>query len=237
MSGDTLVEALRREQRSQLSTSVETARIVLRFSDAPTAPKVILITSAIPGEGKSATALLLATSSVLSGRRTVLVDCDLHHGSLSKQFGGRGPGLAEVLNGETDIASVTVQDPASGLFVVPAGSHSNNPADLLSSPAMQRLVAQLRAQYDYVVMDASPLLPVIDALALAAIADKVVLIVEWGRTSRTSVSEALKTLRFAGLSIAGIVLNKVDYKRLSGFGYGFGKDYIYGSRLRAVGKY
>jgi Mrp family chromosome partitioning ATPase len=102
---------------------------------------------------------------------------------------------------------------------------------------MQDLVAQLRQVYDYVVMDAAPLLPVVDTLTLAAIADQIVMIVEWRRTSRTSVSEALKTLRIAGHSIAGIVLNKVDYKRLASYGYGFGRDYIYGSRFRTIGKY
>jgi succinoglycan biosynthesis transport protein ExoP len=238
MSGGLLVEALMRDRRSQLSTAVETARIVLRFSNAATTPKVILVTSAIPGEGKSAVARLLATSSALAGRRTVLLDCDLHHSSLSRQFATTGSGLTQVLKGESDIASVTVQDPATGLFVIPAGSAAKSPADLLSSELMQGLVERLRQQYDYVVMDASPLLPVVDALVLAALADKIVMIVEWGRTSRTSVSEALKTLRIAGHSIGGIVLNKVDYKRLASYGYGFGRDYTYGSRFRtAIGKY
>ena len=237
ISGDLLAEGLTRERRSQLSTSVETARIVLGLSNGTGVPKVILLTSAIPGEGKSAVARLLATSSALSGRRTALVDCDLHHGSLSKQFGRQRSGLAQVLTGETDIASVTVQDPATGLFVIPAGSATKGPADLLSSQLMQDVVNQLREQYDYVVMDASPLLPVVDALTLAAVADKIVMIVEWVRTSRTSVSEALKALRFAGYSIAGVVLNKVDYKRLGSYGYGFGRDYTYGSRIRAIGKY
>ena len=237
ISGDFLVETLMCERRSQLSTSVETARVVLRFSGAGAVPKVILLTSAIAGEGKSAVARLLATSSALSGRRTALVDCDLHHGSLSKQFGREHLGLAEALNGETDVASVTVQDPATGLFVIPAGFAAQSPADLLSSELMPDLVAQLRQQYDYVVMDASPLLPVVDALALAALADKIVMIVEWGRTSRTSVSDALRTLRISGHSISGIVLNKVDYKRLASYGYGFGRDYTYGSRFRGVVRY
>jgi len=237
-SSNFLVETMMRDGNSLLSTSVETARIVLRFSNAVTAPKVILLTSAIPGEGKSAVARLLATSSALSGRRTAVVDCDLHYGSLSRQFGRKRSGLAQVLKGETDIASVTVQDPATGLFVIPAGIVAKSPADLLSSQPMMDLIAQLRLQYDYVVMDASPLLPVVDALALAALADKIVLIVEWGRTSRALVSEALKTLSVAGYSIGGIVLNKVDYKRLASYGYGFGRDYTYGSRFRqAIGKY
>jgi capsular exopolysaccharide synthesis family protein len=231
VSDDLLAKALVDHSRSPLSTSVETARIVLRFSDAGLVPKVILITSAVPGEGKSAEALLIATSSALSGRRTVLVDCDLRHGSTLKQFGGKNSGPAEVLNinGETDITAVGSQDQATGLFLIPAGSGSKSPADLLSSQAMQDLIPQLRLQYGYVVLDAPPLLPVADALPLAA--------VEWGRTSRTSVSEALKTLRFAGHSVAGIALNKVDYKRLVSYGYGFGADYTYGPRLRAIGKY
>jgi succinoglycan biosynthesis transport protein ExoP len=236
ISSDLLVEALKREQRSQLSTSVETARIVLGFSNSGAVPKVVLLTSALPGEGKSAVARLLATSSALSGRRTALVDCDLHHGSVSKQF-GRHHGLAQVLTGQADIASVTVQDPTTGLFVIPAGSAAKGPADLFSSQLMHDVVARLRQQYDYVVIDASPLLAVVDALTLASVADKIVMIVEWSRTSRTSVSDALKALRFAGYSIAGIILNKVDYKCLASYGYGFGRDYIYGSRFRSVGKY
>jgi polysaccharide biosynthesis transport protein len=235
-SGNVLVEALMREGRSQLSTSIETARIRLRLSNSNAVPKVILLTSAIPGEGKSAVARLVASSSALSGHRTVLVDCDLHHGSLSKQFERKHSGLAEVLTGATDVATVTIQDPATGLFVIPAGSAAKGSADLLGSELMRDLVAQLREQYDYVVIDTSPLLPVVDTLVLAAVADNIVMIIEWGRTSRTSASEALKTLRFAGYSIGGIVLNKVDYKRLASYGYGFGRDYSYGSRLAAIGK-
>ena len=237
VSRDLLIEALVREQRSQLSTAVETARIVLGFSRGGVVPKVLLLTSALPGEGKSTVARLLATSSALSGRRTALVDCDLHHRSLSNPFGRRRSGIAEVLAGEADLASVTVQDPDTGLFVIPAGVAAKGPADLLNSPRMRDLVDQLREQYDYVVMDASPLLAVVDALTLAAVADKIVMIVEWGRTSRRNVTEALKALRYAGYSIAGVVLNKVDYRRLASSGYGFGRDYSYGPRFRAIGKY
>jgi succinoglycan biosynthesis transport protein ExoP len=237
ISTDSLAEALMRKPRSQLSTSIETARIVLRFSNSSAVPKVILLTSALPGEGKSTIARLLATSSALTGRRTALIDCDLHQGALSEQFVRKRSGLVQVLTGEADIGSVTVQDPATGLFVIPAGSAAKGPADLLSSQLMQDVINQLREQYEYIVIDASPLLPVVDALTLAAVADKILMIVEWGRTSRTSVSEALRTLGFSGYSIGGIVLNKVDYKRLASHGYGFGRDYIYGSHFRAVGKY
>jgi Mrp family chromosome partitioning ATPase len=103
-----------------------------------------------------------------------------------------------------------------------------NAADLLMSEQMRDLIAELRGDFDYVVMDTSPLLPVVDALALATVADKVLMIVEWGRTPRASISEAFKVLRPEAHRVAGIVLNKVD---LQGYGYRGGYHY------RSVGKY
>jgi len=96
---------------------------------------------------------------------------------------------------------------------------------------MRDLIAQLRGKFDYIVMDAPPLLPVVDALALATVADKVLMIVEWGQTPRASISEALKVLRPEAQRVAGIVLNKVDLNQLQGYGYRGGYHY------RSVGKY
>jgi receptor protein-tyrosine kinase len=115
----------------------------------------------------------------------------------------------------------TERKSASDLDVV----FSKGPVDLLTSQAMQDLVAELQLKYDYIVVDTSPLLAAANPLTLASIADKIVMIIEWGRTSRTNFSEALKTLSLIGYSISGIVLNKVDYKRLASYGYGFGEDY------------
>jgi succinoglycan biosynthesis transport protein ExoP len=106
-----------------------------------------------------------------------------------------------------------------------------NPADLLMSQRMRDLIAQLRNQHDYIVIDAAPLLPVVDALALATVADKVLVVVEWGRTPRASISEAFKVLRPEAHRVAGIVLNKVDLSQLQGYGYRGGYHY------RSVGKY
>jgi polysaccharide biosynthesis transport protein len=94
-----------------------------------------------------------------------------------------------------------------------------NPADLLMSRSMHAVVAQLRDEYDYIVMDASPLLAVVDALALATVADKILVVAEWSRTPHESLSEAFKILRPERARVAGIVLNKVDPKRMRGYGY------------------
>jgi len=120
-------------------------------------------------------------------------------------------------------------DPVTNTCVISAGSMVPSPADLLMSRRMRDLIAQLRNQFDYVVIDAAPLLPVIDALALATMVDQILVIVEWNRTSRASVSEALKILRPEAHRVAGIVLNKVDLNQLRRYGYGYRGGYKYRS--------
>ena len=206
------------EPLSPLSEAVRTMRISLELTSAN--PKVILVTSALPAEGKSTAAMLLAASSANSGKRTVLLDCDLRQQSSSDAFGGMGrPGLSELLSGTANLVDVLVKDSATKICVIPAGSMVPNAADLLIGQCMRDLIAELRTKFDYIVLDASPLLPVVDALPLATIADKILLIVEWGQTSRKIISEALKVLRPEAHRIAGIVLNKANLRFLPGYAY------------------
>jgi capsular exopolysaccharide synthesis family protein len=218
------------EPLSQFTEAVHAMRISFELSSAN--PKVVLITSALPAEGKSTTAMLLAASSASSGKRTVLLDCDMRQQSTSEAFRNkRQPGLSELLRGAAELMDVITKDPATRTYVIPAGSMVPNPADLLMSQRMRDLIAELRGEFEYIVMDTPPLLPVVDALALATVADKVLLIVEWGQTSRASISEAFKVLRPEAHRVAGIVLNKVDLSQLQGYGYRGGYHY------RSVGKY
>jgi Mrp family chromosome partitioning ATPase len=105
--------------------------------------------------------------------------------------------------------------------MLPAGSIAPNTADLLMSREMVDLIAILRGEFDYVVMDAPPLLRVVDALVLATAADKILVIVEWCETSRASIREALRVLGPEVNRVAGIVLNKVDFNQLPGYGAGY----------------
>ena len=204
---------------SLCSEAVRSLRIGLTLSQSERIPRVILITSSIPGEGKSVAAILLAASSAASGQKTILVDCDLRHRSVSEAFANAQKGLAEVLTGSTTVTDVIVKVPVIGFDVIPAGLAVQNPGDLLASRKMCQLIAELRDVYDYIVIDASPLLPVVDALVLATMVDKVLMIVEWSRTSRFNVSEALKVLRPESHRLAGIVLNKVDVNKVYGYPY------------------
>jgi polysaccharide biosynthesis transport protein len=215
---------------SQFSAAVHAMRISLDLSSAT--PKVVLITSALPAEGKSTVAMLLAASSASSGKKTVLLDCDLRQQTTSEAFRTNCRlGLSELLRGTAELMDVITEDPATKTYVIPAGCMVPNAADLLMSQRMRGLIAELRGEFDYIVMDASPLLPVVDALALATVADKVLVIVEWGHTSRAAISEAFKVLRPEAHRVAGVVLNKVDVKQLQAYGYRSGYHY------RSVGKY
>jgi succinoglycan biosynthesis transport protein ExoP len=216
---DRLIHSLVDAPLSHFSEAVRAMRIGLALSSSDGAAKVILVTSSLPAEGKSTAAMLLAASSATSGQKTVLLDCDLRQQVVSEAFGKTQPGLSEVLRGTAELNDVIDIDPVTNICVIPAGSIVPNPADLLMSRRMHNLIAQLRNQFDYVVIDASPLLPVVDALALATMADKILVIVEWSRTSRANISEVFKMLRPEAARIAGIVLNKVDPKQLSHYGY------------------
>ena len=213
-----LVDTMIGEPLSQLSQAVHTMRIGLELSGARS--KVTLVTSAIPAEGKSTTALLLAASSARSGKKTILLYCDLHQRAGADLTGDtRKPGLSELLQGKATLAEVLTKEPATQTYFISAGSVMPNAADFLLSKRMRDLIAVLREEFDCIVMDAPPLLPFVDLLALATVADDVLVVVAWNHTPRASVSEALKMLRPEAHRVAGIVLNKVDLAKMPKYGY------------------
>ncbi len=213
---------------SPLSEAVRAMRISLELSSAN--PKVILVTSALPAEGKSTAAMLLAASSASSGKRTILLDCDFRVRSTSGALRNKHqPGLSELLRGTAKLTDVITQDLRTKIYMLPAGSMAPNAADLLMSNEMVDLITVLRGEFNYIVMDAPPLLPVVDALALATVADKILVIVEWRRTSHASIYQAFRVLGPEAYRVAGIVLNKVDFKQLPGYGAGY--------HYRSVAKY
>jgi capsular exopolysaccharide synthesis family protein len=205
------------EPLSQLSEAVRSMRVSLELSSASS--KVVLITSALPGEGKSTAAMLLAASCASSGKKTVLIDCDLRLRSTSEVLRRKHqPGLSEFLSGAAKLTDIITQDLVTKINVIPAGSMRPNTADLLMSQGMLDLIVVLRARFDYIIIDSPPLLAVVDALALATAADKILVVVEWSRTPRNSIYEAFRVLGPEANRVSGIVLNKVDFKELPGYG-------------------
>jgi succinoglycan biosynthesis transport protein ExoP len=178
-----------------------------------------MVTSAMPGEGKTTIATSLALSAASSGISTLLIDSDLRKPALSKSFGLlKIPGLVEFLAGTTPLQEIIRKDKSSGLFIVGVGSTTaQSPPDLLGSHKMQELIAALREVYDFIVIDTPPLGPVIDSAVIAGLVDKVVLVTRWGETPREMVMSCLQKIG-SERKIAGVALNMIDESQASRYG-------------------
>lgn len=193
--------------------------------------KIIVVTSAVHGEGKSVTSINLALAlSRQEHLNVVLVDADLRNGSIHKWvgLGDRARGLSTALlgGGEVNGALVKLKEPP--LTILPAGPHPDQPAELLESSSMKQLLAGLRTQFDVILIDAPPVLPVADPGILAAHAEGVVLVVRAGKTQRKTVGQAHALLTQMKARILGCVLTHVDYY-LPGY-YRYYHQYRYGAK-------
>jgi capsular exopolysaccharide synthesis family protein len=194
-------KSLAAEQYRQLRTR-------LSHTEGATALRTILITSPQKGEGKSVTAANLAlTMAQELQRRVVLVEADLRKPSLQELLGlPPGVGLAEYLAGACELRDAMKFLPHHNLAVLPAGAAPTNPAELLGSTAMRRLLDQLRTRFDRVILDTPPVLPLADVAVLAPIVDGTLLVVRAGVTPKPAIENALRA--FDSSRLLGIVLNE-----------------------------
>lgn len=192
--------------------------------------KSVVITSAIPGEGKTTTALNLAVTLAQLGRKTILFDADLHKPRLHDALRiSNRRGLVSVLAEGAKLADVLQETAVPGLVVVTAGPLTPNPSGLLASDAMHGLMRDVLARYDYVVFDSPPVQPVADALLLGACTDGVVLTVRGGKTSREVVAKAKLKLHRARVPILGVLINDLRMGGKGILGYGpYASEYGYG---------
>jgi polysaccharide biosynthesis transport protein len=215
----TAARAVIDEPMSNYAEAIRTVRSALAFGD-PEKPWVsVVVTSALPQEGKTTLATSLARSSALAGRKTIIVDCDLRRPGVAALL--RQPtvtNIVDVLNGKLQVEDVIHRDDATGLDFIAAPSNVWNSVDLLSSPRMSELLAQLAKAYERIYIDTPPLLAVADALAVARMADSLVLAVRWG-TPEHAVAAALRKVRAANLNLSGTVVTHVDVRRHSKLGY------------------
>ncbi|MES2987774.1 MAG: polysaccharide biosynthesis tyrosine autokinase [Pseudomonadota bacterium] len=205
--------------------ALRTLRSALTLSDVDNPPKVIMLSSSVPGEGKTFTSLGLARVSAQSGARTILVDADMRHPRVHKALGCKNEhGLVQVLSGQISLDEALYLDEATGLYVLTAGHGAANPPDMLRSEHMAQLVAQLRARYDFVVFDCPPFAPLTDSQVISRLVDKMLLVVRWGSTPVPVVQNTIKQIQRVGAPLVGSVLSQVDFTRHAKYGYG---DYGY----------
>lgn len=203
----------RRDPANPASEAYRNLRTSIAFigSDRK-APRLIVFTSPLPGDGKSTSAANLAITLAQQGTRTLLVDADLRSGSLHELFGtARDPGLTRVLLGDATLAQAigAVETGAGGptLDFLPSGALPANPADLLGSARMQELVRELRGSYEAVIFDTPPLHAVTDAAVLGSWADVTLLVARTGTTERAALEDAATRLRDLRTPVGGVVIN------------------------------
>jgi len=196
-------------------------RTAVMLSDVDRKPKTVLFTSAMPDEGKTTIALCFARSAASSGVRTILVDGDLRRPSVHRAMGMTPEvGLIEHLSGQCNLEDVILQDGETGLDVLPSIHNAATPPDLLASEAVKALLRRLSADYDLVVVDSAPVLPVAATKALAQAVDKTIFIARWQDTPRDASAAGIKDLRAMRVDLAGAVLSQVDVERQKAHGYG-----------------
>ena len=196
---------------SLIAEAYRTLRTALFLSRAGEAPRTLLFTSAAEGEGKTLTTINTAVIFAQMGLRAVIIDADLRRPRCHKVLSVRNwAGLTEVLTGQREVQEVLKPTATENLFLLPSGAVPPNPAELVGSRKMQELMSNLLQQFDCVIVDTPPVLPVSDALLITRLVEGVVLVVNGQKTPRHLVKEARSRLLYARAKILGVVLNRVD---------------------------
>jgi capsular exopolysaccharide synthesis family protein len=219
---------LRANPRSRFSDAVRSLKLEITQSNLDQPPKVILLTSALPGEGKTSLALCLATASAEEGLRTVIVDLDLHRPRLRKAFGAAEgqPGIVELVSNEYALEQALIADHTTpGLFAIAVNRSTANPSALFGTKRMAELIKSLRERFDIVILDTPPTLAVGDARVLARLADALVFVVRWGATRVDAGRAGIERLFDLPTPIVGAVVNQVDVKRHAQRSYGDALQY------------
>ncbi|MGC2489702.1 MAG: polysaccharide biosynthesis tyrosine autokinase [Candidatus Sulfotelmatobacter sp.] len=197
---------------SQMAESYRALRTSLLLTNLGAPPKVIMITSALPQEGKTTTSMNTALVLAQKGIRVLLIDADLRRPSIHKILGmGPRSGLSNVLTGSATLQqTITRSSILPNLSILPAGTPPPNPAELLASANMRDVLEELRGQYDHIVLDTPPTLSVTDAVVLSPRADAIVLVIRSGQTTKQALRRSRDILTQVNAKVSGVLLNAVD---------------------------
>ncbi len=210
---------------SALAEAINTLRISLSLLNPDAEVKSVLVTSSVPGEGKTTLAILLGRHSATAGQRVVVVDADLRRPSVAKTFNLKEGtlGLTDLLmHHDLALNDILVNDPETGMKILARGQSAFiNPIDLFASHRMKSIIDELREQFDLVILDSAPIMAVPDTRILAGLVDKAIFVLNWDSTPKKVVASALHLLSKDGHSnVAGIVLQKVNLAQYGRYGYG-----------------
>ena len=180
----------------------------IRFASVDRPVKSIVLTSSVPNEGKSTVAYNLAQAIASSGKRTLIVECDMRRRSLADMVGARARhGIYAVLSGQVELDEALVATSHRNLFFLDSEPHIPNPADILSSQRFRKLVAQMESDFDYVVIDTPPVGTFVDAAIIATLADATALVVRERFVKRAELQNAYDQLKKADANVIGVIMN------------------------------
>jgi succinoglycan biosynthesis transport protein ExoP len=206
---------------SVYAESVRSAQLAVLNARAE-GSKAILITSSLPGEGKTAFSLSLGRSLAQSGHRTLLIDCDLRRPMVSRMLSvSNQPGFADYLDNQVPLDQIVHLDDHSGMHYITAGTRVNDPQRLLGSNICAATLAGFKDQYDVVLIDSPPTMVASDSAILARTCETALYVVEWDKTPRRAVQAGVEYLRSFDIHVAGVVLSKVDMNKQRQYG-----DYV-----------
>lgn len=211
------------DSRSSLAEAYRHLRTSILLSTAGHAPKSLLVSSSLPSEGKSTIATNTAISLAQTGKKVLIIDADMRRPRLHSIFNMKnGEGLSSLLASEIDdaeIASSIKQDDRSKLFVMTSGPIPPNPAELIGSEQMLKLLRLLQSKFDHIVVDSPPIASFTDGVLIASMVDGVILVVHAGRSSRQVVRRSRQMLQEIGAKIFGVVLNNVNLNNKDNYYY------------------
>lgn len=226
---DTLISD---ESRFDIKEAYNELRTNISFSIPKKGCKVICITSAVASEGKSTTSVNNAITFAKSGKRIILIDCDLRKPNVNKILKiDNKLGISDLLVSSCEVNEVICKNVVENLDVIPSGSIPPNPVELLSSERMSEIIDELKNNYDYIFIDAPPVTVVTDPAIISKVCDGVIVTVRQGVVDRKILVDAVKKLEFVNAKIIGFVLNDVSSTK---HGYG---SYKYSNKYKYIYNY
>jgi capsular exopolysaccharide synthesis family protein len=199
---------------SSVIEALKTIRAGILLSSADRPPRIMMVSSAVAGEGKTTILSNIAGTLAQAHHKTLMIDGDLRNSGLSRAFAvprtNAGVGLSDLLTGQAQLSQVISPTAIDGLDIIRTGSKAPNPAELLGSLTMRNIVEQLSQHYDFILIDSPPLLPVADGLVISRLVDSVIMVVRSRFTDRTLAREATHRLERVHARILGVVLNDLD---------------------------
>jgi capsular exopolysaccharide synthesis family protein len=219
-----LLQYLVDKPTSSVAEAVRNLRTSVLLANVDHPPKVIMLTSALPGEGKTTCCIALAQISEALGKRVLLIECDIRRRTFRNYFDlpDRG-GLLSVLSGARSFEETVYLDESSGLYILPGEESSVNAADIFASQRFADFITEMRQHFDFIFIDTPPVLAVPDARVIAKNSDAVLFCVRWDKTARETVVEGLRFFAQVNIKIAGLVLSQVNVNKMARYGYtGYG---------------